>query len=553
MTWHFANVWEAVADLVPEAPALACGEARRTWREYDDRASRIASALKAAGIKKGAKAAIYATNCNEYLEAQFGTFKASCCPINVNYRYTEAELIYLFENSDSEAVFFETRFGPRLRAIRDRLPKLKLFVDIPDGTAGCIDDAVDYETLIRSHAPAPRETRSEDDLYMLYTGGTTGMPKGVLLRHGDFSRGFAERSAAGRQLPPPVLLNDWLRLVAQIHAEGTVPTAIPACPLMHGAGCWMGAFSPHLMGGCAVTIRGDHFDPDELWRVAARERATELVIVGDAFAKPLLASLHRARDAGRMPDLSALQKILSTGVMFSHETKRTLLELLDVEIFDGMGSTEGGSLGTSIISRATPVADTGRFVTSPGVKVFNALDREVTPGSDEAGIIGNGGVWAIGYYKDEAKTAATFRVIDGVRYAFPGDFAKVAADGSLILLGRGSACINTGGEKVFPEEVEEAFKAHPGVADCLVVGVPDERFGERVTAVVSLQNGLAIDERTLLDYGRARVAGYKLPKRIVLVDKVERAANGKADYKWAKAVALADSASAQSAVREPVQ
>jgi fatty-acyl-CoA synthase len=216
-----------------------------------------------------------------------------------------------------------------------------------------------------------------------------------------------------------------------------------------------------------------------------------------------------------------------------------------------MGSTEGGALGTSIVSRATPVAETARFVTAPGVKVFNALDREVAPGSDEVGIIGNGGVWAMGYYKDEAKTAATFRVIDGVRYAFPGDFAKVTADGSLILLGRGSACINTGGEKVFPEEVEEAFKTHPGVADCLVVGVPDERFGERVTAVISLQKDDAVDEPGLLEYGRSRIAGYKLPKRIVLVGRVERAANGKADYKWAKAIALADSAPARTIAREP--
>jgi fatty-acyl-CoA synthase len=291
-----------------------------------------------------------------------------------------------------------------------------------------------------------------------------------------------------------------------------------------------------VLGGLVVTIREDHFDPDALWGVVAREQVSDLVIVGDAFAKPMLAALRRASDAGQSPDLSKLKRILSSGVMFSREVKEGLLELADVTILDVMGSTEGG-MGSSVTSRASPPGETARFMPSPGVKVFDAEGREVTPGSGEVGMVASTGGAQVGYYKDETKTAATFREIDGVRYSFPGDFAKIAADGSLILLGRGSVCINTGGEKVYPEEVEEALKAHPDVFDCLVVGVPDPRFGERVTAVMSLREGGVLDEACLLDFARTRVAGYKLPRRLVVVDWVQRAPNGKADYKWAKSVA----------------
>jgi fatty-acyl-CoA synthase len=307
---------------------------------------------------------------------------------------------------------------------------------------------------------------------------------------------------------------------------------------MHGTGAWGGAFGPHALGGLVVTIRGDHFDPDGLWQVVARERVSDLVIVGDAFAKPLLVALRGANDTGRLPDLSKLKRIISSGVMFSREVKEGLLELADVTIIDVMGSTEGG-MGSSVVSRANPPGETARFILNPGVKVFDASDREVAPGSDEIGMVATAVVAQLGYYKDAAKTATTFREIGGVRYSFPGDFAKVAADGSLVLLGRGSVCINTGGEKVYPEEVEEALKAHPDVFDCLVVGVPDPRFGERVTAVLSLRGGQGLDEGALLDFARTRVAGYKLPRRLVVVDQVQRAPNGKADYKWAKSAALA--------------
>ena len=539
MTWHFASIWEAIADAIPDAPALACGDVRRSWREYDDRAARVASALVAAGLDRGAKVGIYASNCNEYLEAQFGVFKASGCPINVNYRYSEAELVYLLDNAEAEALFFDARFSSRVAAIRDQLPRVKLFVAIDDGSGGVLDDAVGFEALIAAHAPLPRRTQSEDDVYMLYTGGTTGMPKGVMMRQGAFSQGVTAALAVNlRGLVAPADVEGLVALVRQLHAAGEAPVSLPACPLMHGTGVWGGAFGPHALGGLVVTIRGDHFDPDSLWRVVEREMVSDLVIVGDAFAKPMLVALRAASEAGRLADLSRLKRIISSGVMFSREVKEGLLELADVTLIDVMGSTEGG-MGSSVVSRANPPGETARFMPNPGVKVFDGLDREVTPGSDETGMVASAAVAQLGYYKDETKTATTFRVIDGVRYAFPGDFAKLAADGSLILLGRGSVCINTGGEKVYPEEVEEALKAHPHIFDCLVVGVPDPRFGERITAVLSLSDAGAFDESGLLDFARARVAGFKLPRRLVVVDQVQRAPNGKADYKWAKATAIA--------------
>jgi len=271
----------------------------------------------------------------------------------------------------------------------------------------------------------------------------------------------------------------------------------------------------------------------------AKERATNVVIVGDAFAKPMLAALVEARDAGAPHDLSSLQQIMSSGVMFSTEVKRGLLEFADIAIVDVMGSTEG-SMGSSAVSRALPLGRTARFDRALTTKVFNERDEEVEPGSEEIGMIANGGFAPIGYYKDPEKSARTFRVIKGQRYSFPGDFAKVAADGSLILLGRGGVCINTGGEKVFPEEVEEALKAHESVWDALVVGVPDPRFGERVVAVVSARPGHAVDEAELNEFIRTRIAGYKTPRKLIVVDEVRRAANGKADYKWARDTALAN-------------
>ncbi len=536
MKWHFADLFETVAALVPDEIAVVNGEVKRTWRDYEDRAARIASALVAAGVGPDSKVGFYGYNSNEYLEGHFGVFKVRAVPVNVNYRYVEHELLYLLENADAEAIIFDAQFAPRLAAIREKLPKLRLFIQIDDGSGEHLPGSVGFEAVIAGAERLPRQDYDEDDIYMLYTGGTTGMPKGVMYRQGDFVLGLA---AAGLGPDAPRTEEGFKAAVMALKDTGALPISVPACPLMHGTGLWLGVFTSHFLGGAAVTFRNENFDADALWRLIAKERITSVAIVGDAFAKPMLAALRAAEAAGTPHDLSSLKQIISSGVMFSTEVKRGLLEMADIVIFDAMGSTEG-SMGSSIVSRAMPPGDTARFATNLTTKVFNDRDEEVQPGSDEIGMIANGGFAPIGYFKDPEKSARTFRVVGGHRYSFPGDFAKVAADGSLILLGRGSVCINTGGEKVFPEEVEEALKAHDSVWDTLVVGVPDERFGERVTAVVSARPGHQINEADLVAFARQRLAGYKMPRRVIVVDTVQRAANGKADYKWAKDTALND-------------
>jgi len=539
MIWHFADVFDTIASLVPEQVALINGDTHRSWRDYEDRSARLADALVAAGLKPGAKTAIYAHNSNAYLEAQYASFKARTVPINVNYRYVEHELTYLFDNGDVEAVFFDAKFAPRLAAIRDQLPKLKLFVQIYDGSSETLSGAQDFEALIAANAPLPRLDYSEGDIYMIYTGGTTGMPKGVMYRHGDLSAGIASALLGPEVVEPsPEML---VAVVQALKAAGAAPISLPACPLMHGTGMWIGAFFAHFAGGAVATTSDEKFDPNAIWAFIERERVNAVAIVGDAFAKPMLAALREAEARGQHYDLTSLKVIGSSGVMFSSEVKRGLLEYVDVEIRDSIGSTEG-AMGGSVVSRSLPPVDTAKFAFNPTTKVFNDRDEEIQPGSDEIGMIANGGVVPVGYYKDPEKSAKTFRSIAGVRYSFPGDFAQVTADGTLILLGRGSVCINTGGEKVFPEEVEEALKAHDDIWDALVVGVPDERFGERVVAVLSAKEGASVNEAALLDFARTRLAGYKMPRQLIFVETVQRAANGKADYKWAKEVALGNSA-----------
>ncbi|PKB14407.1 fatty-acyl-CoA synthase [Novosphingobium kunmingense] len=535
MLWHFADLFETVAGIVPDKPAIIQPGLTRTYREFEDRAARLAEALVAGGIAPDAKVAIYGHNSAAFLEAQFAVFKARAVPVNVNYRYVEEELAYLFDNADVEAVFFDARFAPRLAAIRDRLPKVRLFIRIDDGSGEQLAGAIDFEEAIADHSPLPRLAYSEDDIYMVYTGGTTGMPKGVMYRQGDFVKGIAGYLLGPGVEPTPAFMTAAIGMLA---ASGEEPVAFPVCPLMHGTGMWLGALAGHSFGATVALLPDEHFDPARVLDHAARFRATGLVIVGDAFAKPLLAEMRAAIARGQPYDLSALKAIVSSGAMFSAETKAGLLELLDIEIRDAMGSTEG-AMGSSVVSRADPPGPTAQFAIGEHTRVFDENDEEIEPGSDRIGIIANGGFTPVGYYKDPEKSARTFRTVRGHRYSFPGDYAKVRADGTLVLLGRGSVCINTGGEKVYPEEVEEALKAHDSVWDALVVGVPDDRFGERIAAVVSAAPGRAIEEAALIEFARERLAGYKMPRHIVTVAAVPRAANGKADYKTAKETALA--------------
>ena len=539
MTWQMADIWENIAQAIPDKPAIVDGDKRYSWAEYENRAARVAQVLTDHGLKQGAKLSIYAYNSAEYLETQFGAFKARICPVNVNYRYLEAELTHVINNSDSEALVYQAQFAPRVAAIRDQLDQIKLFLEIDDGSGEHLDGAVAYEEALQAAEPMPVIERSDDDLYMLYTGGTTGMPKGVMYDHKTFASRLLAKGFEMRMMEPPTDASGFGPLARQLHELGATPRAIPACPLMHGTGMWIGAMIPHSLGGCVILFNNSHFDPAALWQLAEDEKVTDITIVGDVFAKPMLAALDDAKAAGQLYDLSSLLMMGSSGVMWSTEVKRGLLSHLpQMAIVDSMGSTEG-SMGTAITTVANIGDDqTAKFELNPTTRVLTEDGKPVAPGSGEMGLICNGGMVPLGYYKDEAKSAATFKTFDGVRYSIPGDFATVEADGSITLLGRGSACINSGGEKIFPEEVEEALKTHESVYDCLVVGLPDDRFGQKVTAILSMADGARFDEAALAEHVRTKLAAYKAPRAFVLVDTVPRAANGKAGYKAAREIAL---------------
>lgn len=539
MEFHFANAWHALARALGEAPALRCEGATVSWAAFADRALRLASVFEGAGLGPGAKVGLYLLNCNEYTEAHFGAFSLGACPINVNYRYQADELVYLLENSDAEAVLFHSRFAERIEEIRPRLPGVKLYLQVDDGTeAPPLAGALAYEAALASATATPRAPRPADDVYMLYTGGTTGMPKGVMYENGAFCAAMAAGGFAIRGLEAAESVADLVAKAQALQAAGASPVSVPACPQMHGTGMWIGTIIPLLCGGSVVTKRTAHFDPDDLFRTVDDEGVTDLTIVGDAFARPMVAALDAAEAAGRPYALDRLALISSSGVMWSQEVKAGLHRHKDFMLYDAMGSTEG-SMGSSVATRDMP-ATTARFALGENVKVFTEDDQEVTPGSDEVGLVATAGLVPLGYYKDPEKSARTFRVVGGVRYSFPGDFARVEADGTITLLGRGSQCINTGGEKVYTEEVEEAVKRHDAVADCLVVGLPDERLGNRVVAVYALTNPSAeLDDETLRAYVRSQLAGYKVPKAFVAVPQVQRAPNGKADYRWARATAEA--------------
>jgi fatty-acyl-CoA synthase len=533
MEMHFATVWESIADAIPDLPAVTHGDTTRTWSEYDDRAARVAGALDAAGLRPDSKVALFMYNCNEYMEAHYGVFKMRGVPINVNYRYLDDELWYLLDNSDSEAIVFHSSLGERVARVADRLPKLELLIEVDDGGAGQVPNAQAYEDVLSSTDPMPRIERAEDDLYMLYTGGTTGMPKGVMYDMGGLTRGFVMLGLPMLGLAAPAGAEEVAGMIKGASANGPTLVSIPSAPLMHGTGCWLGWFIPHLAGGHVVTLESRSLDAHELLATAERHRATSITIVGDSFAKPIIRALDEGKPDGSRYDTSSIGMFISSGVMWTSEVKQELLDRIEQAVLvDAIGSSEG-SMGTQITMKGVPT-ETAKFSKMEETKVFTDDDREVEPGSDEVGMVAAGGNVPIGYYKDEAKSAKTFRVINGVRYSFPGDFAKVAADGSLILLGRGSQVINTGGEKVFPEEVEEAVKRVPGVRDCLVVGLEDEKFGQAVTAVASLEDGATVDAATIIASVKQDLAGYKAPKSVIFVDHVPRAPNGKADYRRAK-------------------
>ncbi|HVC66801.1 MAG TPA: AMP-binding protein [Acidimicrobiales bacterium] len=531
--WNFADVWEAVAEEVPDAPALVHGDRTRTWREFDGRADRVGRWLLGAGVAEQDKLALYLYNCSEYLEATFAAYKVGLVPINTNYRYADDELVYLWENADTVAVVFHGVFVERIEGIRDRVPGVRSWLWVDDGTASCPPWAVPYEEAAgTSGAPGPAGDdrvrapwgRGPDDLHMLYTGGTTGMPKGVMWRQDDL---FARLNGSGfRRYPPEGGIDD---VRAELAAGGPGMTLLPACPLMHGTGGFT-AMECLSEGGRVVTLTGRQFDPVELLDTVEARKVNGLIIVGDAFAKPILATLDA--EPGRW-DLSSLAAIISSGVMWSEESKQGLLRHHPgMLLVDAFSSSEALGMGSSV-SSSEGAAETARFRLGPDVRVIDTDGTDIAPGSGRVGVLALGGRIPVGYYKDDAKSAATFRVIDGVRYSIPGDYAEIREDGSIHLLGRGSVCINTGGEKVYPEEVEEVVKTVDGVLDAVVVGIPDERFGEEIVAVVQLTPGTpdgSVSPDAVVEHVKGRLAGYKAPRRVRFVETIGRSPSGKVDY-----------------------
>ncbi|MCO8126063.1 acyl-CoA synthetase [Acidimicrobiia bacterium EGI L10123] len=524
-TWNFADIWETVADELPDAPCLIHGDDRRSWSEVDRRADGVAQHLLDAGLERQQAVALYLYNCPEYLEGTYAAFKGAFVPVNTNYRYTADELLYLWDNADAGCVVFHGAFVDTIEPIRERLPKVQAWLWVDDGSGACPEWATSYESAATSGAGrvSPEWGRTGDDLNMLYTGGTTGMPKGVMWRQDD----LAVKLTATLGNP---LLDDGT--VEDIKGTFNEPGArfLPACPQMHGTGNFP-CLSTLSGGGSVVTLTNRTFDPVEMLDAIEREGVNLVALVGDAFGKPILRTLDE--NEGRW-DLSSLLAMVSSGVMWSKETKEGLLRHHPgMMLMDAFSSSEALGMGSSI-SGAGATAETAKFELSPETIVIDESNRPIAPGSDEIGRLAVGGRQPIGYYKDPEKTAATFLEIDGQRYSCPGDFATVDADGKISLLGRGSVCINTGGEKVFPEEVEEALKTHPAVFDAVAVGVPDEKFGEAVTAVVQVREGAELDEGDVIAHVKTKLAAYKAPKRVVVVDTIGRAVNGKVDYKRLK-------------------
>ena len=536
--WHYADVWDTVAAVRGDQPALVHGDQRVSWRDLSGRADALGAALVARGAQRGDRVALYLRNCPEYLEATYAGYKAALTPVNTNYRYRADELADLWSDADAVAVVFHGAFTATVELTRPKVA-VRHWIWVDDDTTECPDWAIAYDRLVDEHLAGGTDEcyiapwgRAGDDLVMIYTGGTTGTPKGVMWRHDDLYRAF---NTTGD--PDEV---DLAAVRQRLTAASPGPVGVPASPLMHATGA-MFAHSLLTQGGTVVTVPGTSFDAVALLDAVARERAETMAIVGDAFGVPLLDALDG--EPGRW-DLSRLVMIVSAGVMWSAATKAGLARHLPgAALVDLLGSSEAHGLGTAVSGR--DASATGRFRLGPHAMVIDEEGRRVEPG--QTGLLAVGGPGPIGYHKDPAKSAATFRVVDGVRVSVPGDWARLEPDGTITLLGRGSLCINTGGEKVFPEEVEEAIETHPAVRDSTVVGIPDARLGEVVAAAVELHAAQVTTTEDLIAHVRARLAGYKAPRVVVIVDSVGRAPNGKADYAGTRRRILTHLGSAQSA------
>ena len=548
MDFNLAAINEAVEAIAPDRLCIQFRDRSLTYGEFGDRTRRLANALADRGLglhRERAELAnhesgqdhlaLYLLNGNEYIEGMVGAYKARVTPFNVNYRYVAEELEYLLLDSGARGIVYHSAFAPTLAEIRDRLPRLEVLLQVADESGhGLLDGAEWYEDALAAASPVIsdelRAAWSPDDLYMLYTGGTTGMPKGVLWRQAD----IFVAALGGRKLGTADEFADLAEIQANAASGGA--KLMPTPPFMHGAAHWM-AFNA-FTGGNSLVLQDivDRLDPADVWRTVETQGVNILLLVGDAFGKPLLDELEKGDY-----DTSSMLVIVSGGAALSASVKQRFIDLMPaVMILDGIGASETGQQGSQLTA-AGQETTTGTFTPGPGMCILSEdLTRLLQPGDDEMGWLGQAGRVPLGYLGDPEKTARTFPTIDGVRYAVPGDRARVSADGLLELYGRDSVTINSGGEKIFAEEVEAALAGHPAVRDVIVCGRPSDRWGNEVVAVVQLADGLDVTDDELLAEAERHVARYKLPKAILRRDRIQRSPSGKADYRWAKEQATSE-------------
>ncbi|MPY96415.1 MAG: AMP-binding protein [Actinophytocola sp.] len=525
MALNIADLLEHAVDAAGDRTAVICGDRQVSYLELDERANRLAHHLAAAGVGKGDHIGIYSRNSIETIEAMFAAYKLRAIAINVNYRYVADELRYLFDNADLVALVHERQYAPTVAEVLPSAPKLRNIVVVEDGSDADYT-GVEYETALAAQSPERDfPERSADDIYILYTGGTTGYPKGVMWRHEDVWRvlGGGIDFMSGEYVP-----DEWTMAEQAKQGPGLVRMTIS--PLIHGAAQWA-VFGALFLGGTAVLV--PQFEPHEVWRAIQQHRVQVLAFVGDAMARPML----KAYQEGDY-DASSVVAFSSHAALFSQWVKQAYLETFpNAVLTDAIGSSESGFTGISLITKDADHSQGPRVNFTKQALLLDEDGAKIDPTPGAVGLMARGGHVPVGYYKDPEKSAKIFVEIDGKRYVVPGDYGRYEDDGTVTLLGRGSQCVNTGGEKVFPEEVEGALKSHPDVYDALVVGVPDERYGERVGALVQPREGASLDTAALDAHVRTKIAGYKVPRSYWLVPEVHRQPSGKPDYPWAKSYA----------------
>ncbi len=538
MESNIAEVHEAISATIPDRECIVYHDRRLSYAEVTERSRRLANYLAGLGLglhteRSGLSGwesgqdhvALYMYNCNEYLESMLGCFKSRAVPLNVNYRYVEAELVHLMEDSKSRAIIYHADLAPMVETLRASVPALEVFIQVADDSGNALlPGAIDYEEAIAGASPAKPDLEwLPDDLYAVYTGGTTGMPKGVLWRQSDIF--FA---ALGGSIPGMGEHESMESVLAMAQAGMRV---LPSAPFMHAAAHWL-AFTAFATGGAVVIQNDNHrFDPHDVWSTVERERVQTMLLIGDAFGRPLLDQLEK-----EAYDLSSLTVLVTGGAALNVRSKEAFIERLPaVAVFDTVGSSETGPQAINMSTKATG-ASTGTFMPQPGNCVLSEdLARVLEPGSEEVGWFAKAGRVPLGYLGDAAKTEKTFPVVGGTRYSVPGDRARHLDSGMIEVLGRDSVTINSGGEKIFAEEVEEALKYHDSVYDTVVVGRASERWGQEVVALVALREGTTPDEAALLGECAKHLARYKLPKAFLFLDEIARSPSGKADYRWARA------------------